>query len=144
MIPNNVGLDVNKALRQQLEAYQISFRHWWKKRGPDEFLNVPWRLRCPTGLNSNGWAKYKSICPDDYQWGIFMAPSEQKTIEFGIHQGLSLWHSVPREYHSMLLDHIRIQADAENGAIEQSQMLMRMAPSEFDLRNLLQFLLEEG
>jgi len=43
-----------------------------------------------------------------------------------------------------LLQHITVQADAEPGSVEQSRLLSRCAPSLYDLRNLLQFLLEEG
>jgi benzoyl-CoA 2,3-dioxygenase component B len=61
-----------------------------------------------------------------------------------VYAGEKLWESVPDDYYTQLFHHIRIQADVENGGVEQGQQLIKMAPSFHDLTNLFQFLLEEG
>lgn len=142
---NNVGLDDNKRLAQQLGAYQSVFRKWWSRRGPGEFLDRPMRLRCPTGdVGRRSWSKEVVLAPSDYQWGIFQAPLTHSAIGFGDNAGGKLWGRVPEEYHYLLLDHVVMQADAENGSIEQSRNLTSTAPSAIDLEHLFQFFLEEG
>ncbi|MCX4030116.1 hypothetical protein H0A36_27720 [Endozoicomonas sp. SM1973] len=144
MIPNNVGLEENKPLKMQLEHYQADFKSWWKLRGPTEFLDVPMTLRIPNGSTKGRWYKTVKIRPSEYCWGLYMAPCRHDSIQHGIHKGEALWETVPTDYYSYLLHHIRVQADVENGGVEQGQLLLQMAPSFYDLNNLFQFLLEEG
>jgi benzoyl-CoA 2,3-dioxygenase component B len=145
LIPNNVGLSDGQLITKQLQSYQQTFSQWWKKCGPQEFLDRPMNLRSPTGSTvGGGWSQNKMMRPDEYRWGIFTKPREQQQIEFGQHRGEKLWDTVPDDYYYLLLDHITVQADVENGSIEQSRLLTQTAPSAFDLQNLYQFLLEEG
>lgn len=144
-IINNIGLEDNKRLSTQLNAYQSMFRKWWARRGPAEFLNEPMRLRCPTGnTERRTWSREVVLAPADYRWGIFQVPLSHSAIAFGENAGRPLWDSVPSEHYYLLLDHIVMQADAENGSIEQSRNLTSTAPSLIDLEHLFQFFLEEG
>ena len=144
-IPNNIHLSDNKKLARQLGHYQKQFSGWWKKAGPEEFLDKNMPLRIPTGSGAaSRWAETKFITPNDYKWGVFVSPREQKNVEFGVHSGEKVWHSVPQDYYFLLLDHIVVQADVENGSVEQSRLLTQNAPSLHDLHNLFQFFLEEG
>lgn len=144
-IPNNIGLAAGGPLERQLSAYQAKFRRWWQERGPAEFLDQPMQLRTPTGeVRGNGWARYTRMRPADYTWGIFMVPGAREHIAFGEHRGQKAWTSVPDEYRTLLLEHICVQADVENAAIEQSRTLTGLAPSRGELENLFQFFLEEG
>lgn len=144
-IPNNVGLTERDPLYRQLLAYQGKFRHWFRERGPGEFLDRPMQLRRPTGvLHGAGWARVDTMLPSDYRWGLYHVPTGQQQIAFGDHSGKPVWLSVPDEYRKLLLDHVRVQADVENAAIEQSRTLTASAPSAHDLNNLFQFYLEEG
>lgn len=142
---NNVGLDDNRRLAQQLGAYQSVFRKWWARRGPGEFLDRPMRLRCPTGdVGRRSWSREVVMAPSEYQWGIFQVPPAHAAIGFGASAGQKPWDRVPEEYYYLLLDHVVMQADAENGSIEQSRNLTGTAPSATDLEHLFQFFLEEG
>jgi benzoyl-CoA 2,3-dioxygenase component B len=146
LIPNNIGLADDSVLARQLSSYQVKFRGWWRERGPTEFLDMPMRLRVPTGeVENNAWTEYRHIAPNAYRWGVFTIPSDDaETIAFGDHSGEKPWRSVPGEYRALLLDYIRVQADVENAAIEQSRFLTRTAPSHGDLERLFLFYLEEG
>lgn len=145
LIPNNIGMDAGAPLARQMESYQAKFRRWWADRGPAEFLEQTMRLRQPTGeTRGAGWAAYRSMRPADYTWGIFTVPTERTHIAFGEFARRDAWPSVPDEYRTLLLEHICVQADVENAAIEQSRTLTRSAPSGADLQNLFQFFLEEG
>nr|UHJ79944.1 benzoyl-coA 2,3-epoxidase [uncultured bacterium] len=84
------------------------------------------------------------MAPADYQWGIFVLPTRQASIEFGEFKGEKLWETAPDDCYYLLLDHIVTQADAEHGSVEQCRTLTQTAPSAFDLENLFQFSLEEG
>ncbi|WP_437677696.1 benzoyl-CoA 2,3-epoxidase subunit BoxB [Sorangium sp. So ce131] len=144
-IPNNIGLDESSTLAKLLVSYQKKFRRWWRQRGPAEFLDQPMRLRVPTGIvRGSGWAEFTTMRPNDYCWGLFTAPTNQEHIAFGEHQGKKVWETVPAEYRTLLLEHICVQGDVENAAIEQSRTLTQTAPSGHDLENLFQFFLEEG
>jgi benzoyl-CoA 2,3-dioxygenase component B len=144
-IPNNIGLEARAPLARQLGAYQQQFRRWWALRGPGEFLDQPMQLRQPTGqVQGNRWAEYRNMTPNQYCWGLFTAPTGQDAIAFGQHRGAPVWESVPSEYRVLLLEHIRVQGDVENAAIEQSRTLTGSVPSQLELNNLFQFYLEEG
>lgn len=144
-IPNNVGLADNPTLHRKLMAYQAKFRVWWRERGPNEFHEQTMSLRVPTGeTRGRHWAAYREMRPCDYVWGIYTAPDERSQIAYGDNAGRAGWNSPPQEYRLLLIDHIRVQADVENAAIEQSSTLTGSAPSREDLNNLFQFFLEEG
>jgi benzoyl-CoA 2,3-dioxygenase component B len=145
LIPNNIGLTSNAPLHRQLVAYQTKFRRWWRDRGPSEFLEQPMPLRLPTGqTRGSGWATTKVMRPNDYVWGIFTVPRAHHQIVFGDAAGKPAWTTVPDECRQILLEHVCVQADVENAAIEQSRTLTRSVPSGADLHNLFQFFLEEG
>lgn len=144
-IPNNFALDEQSSLGRKLVAYQGKFRSWWRDRGPSEFLDRPMTLRVPTGeLRGRDWASYRTLRPSEYTWGLFTVPSEQRHVAFGELHGQEGWWSPPGEFRQLLLEHIAVQADVENAAVEQSRLLTRTAPSPEDLQNLFQFFLEEG
>ena len=144
-VPNNVRLDENPALLRKLECYQTKFQHWWRERGPSEFLDREMTLRVPTGAPSGkDWASFRRMRPSEYQWGIYVVPTERQHIAFGDQKGRKAWEQPPDEFRTLLLDHIRVQADVENAAIEQSSELTKNGPSAGDLQNLFQFFVEEG
>ncbi|RYZ03280.1 MAG: benzoyl-CoA 2,3-epoxidase subunit BoxB [Myxococcales bacterium] len=144
-IPNNIGLDERGPASRLLEEYERKFRGWWGRRGPTEFLERSMRLRLPTGATSAAeWSKYHTMKPADYRWGVFMIPDARNEIAFGDHRGQARWNEAPSEYRSLLLQHICVQADVENAAVEQSSTLTRSTPSALDLENLFQFYLEEA
>lgn len=144
-VPNNFALDEQSALGRKLVAYQGKFRIWWRDRGPTEFLERTMMLRVPTGeYRGRDWASYRAMRPCDYTWGLFTVPSQQRDIAFGEFTGHEGWTSPPSEFRQLLLEHIAVQADVENAAIEQSRLLTRTAPSRDDLQNIFQFFLEEG
>ncbi|MEX0447826.1 hypothetical protein [Xenorhabdus sp. SGI246] len=144
-LPNNIGLRKTDLVTKQLKEYQSKFRNWWEERGPSEFLNMEMNLRLPNGsVLASNWSSYHKMKPSEYTWGIFVAPTNQKHIAFGEFIGKPVWETVPQDYRSLLFEHIRVQADVENAAIEQSRNLTLTAPSRFDLNNLFQFFLEEG
>jgi benzoyl-CoA 2,3-dioxygenase component B len=144
-LPNNIGLDQRSPLTMQLTAYEAKFHAWWHERGPAEFLDLPMRLRVPTGAVTGAeWAAYTVLRPNDYRWGLYSAPTETEQISFGEHRGHKVWNEAPSEYRMLLLQHICAQADVENAAVEQSRMLTATVPGFVDLENLFQFYLEEG
>lgn len=145
-IPNNIGLISNSILVKQLTAYQKKFHKWWSLCGPDEFLDRTMKLRIPTGhTQGRKWAEYHWMRPSDYLWGVYMMPpAHHNTVSFGERKGKAIWSGVPDEYRSLLLEHIMIQGDVENAAVEQSHKLTQIVPSFIDLENLFQFFLEEG
>lgn len=143
-IPNNVNLDMASPSGRFLDHYQDQFRLWWDDVVPSEFRQVPMYLRCPVGCDRAGWADFRFVKPGEYRWGLFQTPMTERQIRFGDRAGESVWQTVPEEHRDLLLKHIRVQADAEPGSVEQSANLARCAPSNYDLRNLYQFLLEEG
>jgi benzoyl-CoA 2,3-dioxygenase component B len=99
----------------------------------------------PTGVvHGSEWARYHRMRPSDYTWGLFTVPIDRGHIVFGEQRGARAWTGVPAEYRALLLEHVCVQADVENAAIEQSCTLTRTAPSRQDLQNLFQFFLEEG
>jgi len=143
--PNNIDLDERSPIARLLTAYETKFHKWWHARGPAEFLDMPMRLRVPTGVvHGTGWAAYTTLRPNEYRWGIFAVPTQQDHIAFGEHRGQKVWNEVPSEYRRLLLQHVCAQADVENAAIEQSRALTQTVPSCADLENLFQFFLEEG
>jgi benzoyl-CoA 2,3-dioxygenase component B len=144
-IPNNIGLDGRAPASRLLEDYERKFRGWWRRRGPTEFLDRSMRIRLPTGSTSAAeWAEYHTMKPTDYRWGVFMIPDTKNEIAFGEHRGQKRWEEPPSEYRSLLLQHISVQADVENAAVEQSCTLTSSTPSLPDLENLFQFYLEEA
>ena len=145
VLPNNIGLDERTPLARRLASYETKFHKWWRERGPAEFLDRVMRLRAPTGaVRGTAWTAYTMLRPDQYRWGLFTVPTHQDHIAFGEHRGQKVWNEVPSEYRTLVLQHICVQADVENAAIEQSRMLTQMVPSASDLENLFQFFLEEG
>lgn len=144
LIPNNIGLAERKPVMAAMTQFHGRFSRWWAERGPREFLTVPMYLRAPTGCDPSGWAQFSFVKPQDYRWGLFQTPARERTIGFGHHKDQPVWQTPPQEYAPELLRHIVVQADAEPGSVEQSCALAQSAPSLYDLRNLYQFLLEEG
>jgi len=145
LIPNNIDLHDDSRLAKQLYAYQRKYREWWRECGPSEFLDKSMLLRVPTGeVHGNKWARYHRMRPCDYTWGLYTVPTDREHIASGEQRGERAWTRVPSEFRALLLEHICVQADVENAAIEQSRTLTRTAPSREDLQNLFQFFLEEG
>ncbi|CBA16021.1 putative boxb like benzoyl-coa oxygenase component;albicidin synthetase protein [Xanthomonas albilineans GPE PC73] len=144
-IPNNIDLDPHSALVRQLTSYQVRFLQWWRLRGPSEFHDREMNLRMPTGgVKGSEWTRYHRMRPSDYRWGVFMMPPDRNTVVFGERKGQVAWTCVPEEYRDLLLDHVTVQGDVENAAVEQSHELTQMVPSAIDLEHLFQFFLEEG
>ncbi|MEX0732166.1 MAG: hypothetical protein WED00_03785 [Aquisalimonadaceae bacterium] len=143
-IPNNIDLAGRPELRRFLTAYLPRFRRWWDECGPLQHRDLPMYLRCPVGCDRRGWAEFRFVRPEDYRWGIFQTPATDRRIRFGAEFGIPVWTSVPSDHRNWLLQHIRVQADAEPGSVEQSRGLVASAPSLYDLRNIYQFLLEEA
>jgi benzoyl-CoA 2,3-dioxygenase component B len=143
-IPNNVELGQQGKVVTFLNQFQKQYKTWWDEVSPAEFRDALLYLRCPVGCDRNGWAEFRYVKPQDYQWGLFRTPQQRRSISFGDMVGRDVWQTVPDEHRSALFKHIRVQADAEPGSVEQSSRLAGSAPSLYDLRNLYQFLLEEG
>jgi benzoyl-CoA 2,3-dioxygenase component B len=144
-IPNNVGLEDQPRLRQILESFRGSYLDWWRECGPQGFDAAHCYLRMPTGVDASGWASYEYVKLEDFRWGIFLAdrPRERRAL-FGRNAGGPLLDSVPDEFRATMLKLLTTQGDTEPASVEQITYLGRMAPSNYDLRNLLQINCEEG
>lgn len=145
LIPNNVDLSSDRALKRALERWQPNYINWWKDMGPDGFQESEVYLRTAVGVDKSGWAKFDYIKMPDYRWGVLLAPQEEgRAIPFGKHKGEPAWQEVPGEYRAMLRRLVVIQGDTEPASVEQQRYLGKTAPSLYDMRNLFQVNVEEG
>ncbi|OUT48325.1 MAG: benzoyl-CoA 2,3-epoxidase subunit BoxB [Rhodospirillaceae bacterium TMED8] len=145
LIPNNVGLNSDRALKRALERWQPKFLDWWRTMGPDGFQEAEVYLRTAVGVGKGGWAVFDYVKMPEYRWGILLAPKEEgRTIPFGKHKGEPVWEEVPGEYRALLRRLIVVQGDTEPASVEQQRYLGKTCPSLYDLRNLFQVNVEEG
>jgi benzoyl-CoA 2,3-epoxidase subunit B len=144
-IPNNVGLDDNRALQRALEHWQPHFLEWWREMGPSGSHNHEVYLRTAVAVDAEGWAKYGMVRMPEYRWGIFLAdPVPDRQIGFGDAYGEKVWQKVPGEHRANLRRLIVTQGDTEPASVEQQRLLGLTCPSLYDLRNLFQVNVEEG
>ena len=144
-VPNNVGLADKPELRTQLEWFDVEFRKWWFDCGPAGIRDNEVYLRTPVGVDAGGWAQYGFVPLSRYRWGVFQAEAKPGRVAlFGDIAGQPVWQSLPREHRDYVRKLLVTQGDTEPGSVEQSRRLALTAPSLYDLRNLLQFSVEEG
>jgi benzoyl-CoA 2,3-epoxidase subunit B len=144
-IPNNVGLDGDRALQRALEYWQPHFLDWWREMGPSASQYLDVYLRTATTVDAEGWAEYGMVKMPEYRWGIFLAdPVPDRRIGFGDALGEKVWQQVPGEHRSTLRRLIVTQGDTEPASVEQQRLLGLTCPSLYDLRNLFQINVEEG
>ena len=144
-VPNNVGLAANPVLRKSLEGFGVEFRKWWFDCGPAGIRDNQVYLRTPIGVDAGGWAHYGYIPLSEYRWGVFQAHAKPDRLAlFGDVAGRPVWQQIPQEHRESLRKLLVTQGDTEPGSVEQSRQLALTAPSLYDLRNLLQFAVEEG
>jgi len=144
-IPNNVGLDDNRALQRALEHWQPHFLDWWREMGPSGSQNYEAYLRTAIALDAEGWAEYGMVRMPEYRWGIFLANAvPDRRIGFGDSAGEPVWQQVPGEHRANLRRLIVTQGDTEPASVEQQRLLGLTCPSLYDLRNLFQVNVEEG
>ena len=145
LIPNNVGLNDDAALKKALETWHPGYIDWWNDMGPEGFQQALVYLRTAVSVDPKGWAKFGYVKMPDYKWGILLAPAvPNRVIPFGKHKGEPAWQEVPGEYRAMLRRLLVIQGDTEPASVEQQRHLGATAPSLYDLRNLFQVNVEEG
>lgn len=145
LIPNNVGLNQDLAVKKALESWHPGYLDWWNDMGPEGFQDALVYLRTAVSVDPKGWAKFGYVKMPDYKWGVLLAPAiEGRTIPFGKHKGEPVWQEVPGEYRAMLRRLLVIQGDTEPASVEQQRYLGATAPSLYDLRNLFQVNVEEG
>jgi len=144
-VPNNVGLSEKPSLRERLEWFDVEFRKWWFDCGPAGIRDNEVYLRTPVGVDAGGWAQYGFVPLSQYRWGVFQAPTKPGRVAlFGDVAGQPVWQSLPQEHSDYVRRLLVTQGDTEPGSVEQSRRLALTAPSLYDLRNLLQFSVEEG
>jgi benzoyl-CoA 2,3-epoxidase subunit B len=144
-IPNNVGLDDNRALQRALEHWQPRFLDWWREMGPSGAHLHEVYLRTAVAVDGDGWAQYGMVRMPDYRWGIFLAdPVSDRRIGFGDAIGDKVWQQMPGEHRANLRRLIVTQGDTEPASVEQQRRLGLSCPSLYDLRNLFQINVEEG
>jgi len=144
-VPNNVGLATNPKLRESLEWFGAEFRKWWFDCGPSGIRDNQVYLRTPVGVDAGGWAQYGFVPLSAYRWGVFQAHAKPGRLAlFGDVAGRPVWQQLPQEHRETLRKLLITQGDTEPGSVEQSRRLALTAPSLYDLRNLLQFAVEEG
>ena len=144
-IPNNVDLAGDRRLQRALENWQPAFHDWWLERGPEGFQEREIYLRTAVDVDRAGWAHYDYLRMPDYRWGIFLSPPEpDRVIAFGDRAGEPAWQEVPGELRGLLRRLIVTQGDTEPASVEQQRRLGAIAPSLYDLRNLLQVNVEEA
>ena len=144
-IPNNVGLANKPELAKQLGWFDLEFRKWWFDCGPAGIRDSEVYLRTPVGVDAGGWAQYGFVPLSQYRWGVFQAPAKPGRVAlFGDVAGRPVWQTLPQEHREYVRKLLVTQGDTEPGSVEQSRRLALTAPSLYDLRNLLQFSVEEG
>lgn len=144
-IPNNIGLADKPELKSSLEWFDTEFRKWWFDCGPVGIRDNEVYLRTPVGVDAGGWAQYGFVPLSQYRWGVFQAPAKPGRVAlFGDVAGQPVWQTVPTEHRDYIRKLLVTQGDTEPGSVEQSRQLALSAPSLYDLRNLLQFSVEEG
>jgi benzoyl-CoA 2,3-dioxygenase component B len=144
-VPNNVGLEEKPGLRRSLEWFGGEFRKWWSDCGPAGIRDNEVYLRTPVGVDAGGWAQYGFVPLSQYRWGVFQAPAKPGRVAlFGAIAGQPVWQTLPQEHRDYVRKLLITQGDTEPGSVEQSRQLALTAPSLYDLRNLLQFSVEEG
>jgi benzoyl-CoA 2,3-epoxidase subunit B len=144
-IPNNVGLAEKPVLKNSLEWFDAEFRKWWFDCGPAGLRDNEVYLRTPVGVDAGGWAQYGFVPLSQYRWGVFQAEAKPGRLAlFGDVAGRPVWQSLPAEHRDYVRKLLVTQGDTEPGSVEQSRRLALSAPSLYDLRNLLQFSVEEG
>ncbi|MDJ0948549.1 MAG: benzoyl-CoA 2,3-epoxidase subunit BoxB [Alphaproteobacteria bacterium] len=144
-IPNNVGLADQAGLSRTMAQFQADYMDWWRECGPQGFDAADVYLRMPTGVDSRGWATYAYSQLADFRWGLYQAElDEERRAVFGRLAGEPVLREVPGEFRDAMLKLLVTQADTEPASVEQITYLGRMAPSNYDLRNLFQINCEEG
>ena len=144
-IPNNVGLAEKPELKSSFDWFGAEFRKWWFECGPVGIRDNEVYLRTPTGVDAGGWAQYGFVPMSQYRWGVFQAHAKPGRLAlFGDVAGRPVWQALPQEHRDYVRKLLIIQGDTEPGSVEQSRRLALTAPSLYDLRNLLQFSVEEG
>jgi benzoyl-CoA 2,3-dioxygenase component B len=144
-IPNNVGLADDPKLRRALEHWQPRYVDWWRAHGPAGLDGAEVYLRTAVSVERGGWAQWGYVRPEDYRWGVFVSPQVEHTlISVGDETGQAAWDRVPGEHRNALRRIIVTQADTEPASVEQQRHVGALAPSMYDLRNLLQVNVEEG
>ncbi|OGA11182.1 MAG: benzoyl-CoA oxygenase subunit B [Betaproteobacteria bacterium RIFCSPLOWO2_12_FULL_65_110] len=144
-IPNNVGLAQKPELRRSLEWFGVEFRKWWFDCGPAGVRDNEVYLRTPVGVDALGWARYGFVPLSQYRWGVFQAHEKPGRLAlFGDIAGRPVWQTLPQAHRDYVRKLLVTQGDTEPGSVEQSRQLALTAPSLYDLRNLLQFSVEEG
>ena len=144
-IPNNVGLAEKPGLAKWLGWFSAEFRKWWFDCGPAGIRDNEVYLRTPVGVDAGGWAQYGFVPLSQYRWGVFQAPATPGRVAlFGNMAGRPVWQTLPEEHRAYVRKLLITQGDTEPGSVEQSRRLALSAPSLYDLRNLLQFSVEEG
>lgn len=145
VIPNNVGLDARPAVAKTLAQFKGDFMKWWRECGPQGFDAADCYLRMPVAADTRGWATYEYVKLADFRWGVFQAErAPDRPALFGRLAGQAKLDAVPAEFRSTVIKLLTTQGDTEPASVEQITYLGRMAPSNYDLRNLFQINCEEG
>ena len=83
----------------------------------------------------------------DFKFEAKFGELDRPEIEFGDYQGQPKWESVMQVPHQQvrdaLLNLIVYQGDTEFASVEQQRLLVKTAPSEYDLKSLLRVMCEE-
>ncbi|MCW5772514.1 MAG: benzoyl-CoA 2,3-epoxidase subunit BoxB [Rhodospirillaceae bacterium] len=144
-IPNNVGLDAKPALAKALSQFRGDYMKWWGECGPQGFDAAQCYLRMPVAADARGWASYEFVRLPEFRWGVYQsAPVPERRALFGRPAGQPFLSEVPGEFRATMIKLLTTQADVEPASVEQITWLGRMAPSNYDLRNLFQINCEEG
>ncbi|HEY7609290.1 MAG TPA: benzoyl-CoA 2,3-epoxidase subunit BoxB [Alphaproteobacteria bacterium] len=145
VIPNNVGLDERPALATTLAQFKGDYMKWWRECGPQGFDAADCYLRMPVAADARGWASYEYVRLPEFRWGVFQADRvDGRPALFGRLAGRPKLADVPAEFRATMIKLLTTQADVEPASVEQITYLGRMAPSNYDLRNLFQINCEEG
>src|SRR5688572_19796740 len=145
VIPNNVGLEDRPALAKTLAQFKTDYMKWWRECGPQGFDAARCYLRLPVAADTRGWASYEYVKLEDFRWGVFQAERvPNKAALFGRLAGQAKLAEVPAEFRATVIKLLTTQGDTEPASVEQITYLGRMAPSNYDLRNLFQINCEEG
>jgi benzoyl-CoA 2,3-dioxygenase component B len=145
IIPNNVGLEDGPALAKTLGQFKTDYMKWWRECGPQGFDAADCYLRMPVAADARGWASYEYVKLRDFRWGVFQSePVSGRRALFGRPAGAPVLAAVPGEFRATVIKLLTTQADTEPASVEQITYLGRMAPSNYDLRNLFQINCEEG